>query len=122
MTTFSHSPGSAWSRVFDFGAGTGDYMFLTLSAGGGPIRFAITTSGGAGEQQINGTSTLPLNTWSHVAVTVSGSTGTLYVNGQVAGTNTGMTVHPADLGALAIPLPRREPCCTCASQPPPPRR
>jgi transglutaminase-like putative cysteine protease len=28
---------------------------------------------------------------------------------------------PADLGALAIPLPRREPCCACASQPPPRR-
>jgi len=26
-----------------------------------------------------------------------------------------------DLGALAIPLPRREPCCACASQPPPRR-
>ena len=29
--------------------------------------------------------------------------------------------EPADLGALAIPLPRREPCCACASQPPPRR-
>ena len=39
------SANSAWSRVFDFGTGTNDYMFLTLSAGGGPMRFAITTSG-----------------------------------------------------------------------------
>jgi hypothetical protein len=93
------SANSAWSRVFDFGNGTSDYMFLTLNAGGGPIRFAITNSGAGGEQQINGTGTLPLNTWSHVAVTVSGNTGTLYVNGKVAGTNTNMTVYPADLGA-----------------------
>jgi transglutaminase-like putative cysteine protease len=26
--------------------------------------------------------------------------------------------EPADLGALAIPLPRREPCCSCTSQSP----
>jgi hypothetical protein len=93
------SANSAWSRVFDFGTGTNNYMFLTLSAGGGPIRFAITTPGGGGEQQINGPSTLPLNTWSHVAVTLSGNTGTLYVNGQPVGTNTNMTFTPADLGA-----------------------
>jgi hypothetical protein len=92
------SQDTAWSRVFDFGTGTGDYMFLTLNAGGGPLRFAITTSGAGGEQQINGTGTLPLNTWSQVAVTLSGSTGTLYVDGTAVGTNTDMTLNPADLG------------------------
>ncbi len=93
------SANSAWSRVFDFGTGTSNYMFLTLSAGGGPIRFAITTTSNGAEQQINGPGTLPLNTWSHVAVTLSGNTGTLYVNGQPVGTNTNMTLTPADLGA-----------------------
>ena len=92
------SANSGWSRVFDFGTGTGTYMFLTLSAGGGPIRFAITTSGGGGEQQINGTSTLSLNTWSLVTVTLSGTTGTLYVNGQAVATNPSMTLNPAALG------------------------
>ena len=92
------SQNTPWSRVFDFGTGTGNYMFLTLNAGGGPLRFAITTSGGGAEQQINGTGNLPLNTWSHVAVTLSGSTGTLYVNGTAVGTNSNMTLHPSDLG------------------------
>jgi hypothetical protein len=92
------SADTAWSRVFDFGTGTNDYMFLTLNAGGGPVRFAITTSGAGGEQQINGTGELPLNTWSNVAVTLSGTTGTLYVNGTAVGTNSDMTLTPADLG------------------------
>jgi hypothetical protein len=92
------SADTAWSRVFDFGTGINDYMFLTLNAGGGPIRFAITTTGAGGEQQINGTGELPLNTWSQVAVTLSGTTGTLYVNGAVVGTNPDMTLTPADLG------------------------
>jgi hypothetical protein len=93
------SANSAWSRVFDFGTGTGNYMFLTLSAGGGPLRFAITTSGNGAEQQLNAPGTLPLNTWSHVAVTLSGNTGTLYVNGQPVATNNNMTLTPAALGA-----------------------
>ncbi|MDX6390577.1 MAG: hypothetical protein QOJ73_1640 [Streptosporangiaceae bacterium] len=92
------SQNTPWSRVFDFGTGTGNYMFLTLNAGGGPLRFAITTSGGGAEQQINGTGNLPLNTWSHVAVTLSGSTGTLYVNGTAVGTNANMTLNPSALG------------------------
>jgi hypothetical protein len=89
---------TAWSRLFDFGTGPGNYMFLTMSAGGGPLRYAITTSGNGAEQQLNDTTTLPLNTWSLVTVTLSGSTGTLYVNGQPVATNTNMTLNPSSLG------------------------
>lgn len=92
------SQNTPWSRIFDFGTGTSDYMFLTLSAGGGPLRFAITTSGNGHEQRLTAPSTLPLNTWSLVTVTLSGTTGTLYVNGQPAVTNTSMTLNPSSLG------------------------
>ncbi|HSZ41932.1 MAG TPA: arabinofuranosidase catalytic domain-containing protein [Trebonia sp.] len=92
------SQNTAWSRIFDFGTGTSDYMFLTVSEGGGPLRFAITTSGNGNEQQLTAPSTLPLNTWSLVTVTLSGTTGTLYVNGQPVVTNTGMTLNPSSLG------------------------
>jgi hypothetical protein len=66
---------TTWSRLFDFGTGTTANMFLTMSAGTAP-RFAITTSGSGGEQRLSATSALPLNTWSHIAVTLSGNTGT----------------------------------------------
>jgi hypothetical protein len=90
---------STWSRIFDFGTGTTVNMFLTPLSGSGNLRFAITTSGGGGEQQINGASALATGVWQHVAVTLSGTTGTLYVNGVAVGTNSNMTLRPSSLGS-----------------------
>ncbi|HEY0987863.1 MAG TPA: arabinofuranosidase catalytic domain-containing protein [Kofleriaceae bacterium] len=87
-----------WARVFDFGTGTTVNMFMTINGGGAGLRFAITTGGGGAEQQITGGGQLRLNTWSHVAVTLSGTTGTLYLNGAPVATNRNMTLHPSLLG------------------------
>jgi hypothetical protein len=61
-------------------------------------RFAITTSGSGGEQRINGNAALPTGVWKHVAVTLSGNTGTLYVDGVQVGQNTNITLRPSSLG------------------------
>lgn len=88
-----------WSRVFDFGTGQNVNMFLTLNAGGAGPRFAITASGAGGEQRLTyGGQNFPLNEWSNVVVTVSGTTGTMYLNGTVVATNTNMTLKPSALG------------------------
>jgi autotransporter-associated beta strand protein len=90
---------SNWARVFDIGTGTTAYMFLSPDAGGtNALRFAITTSGGGGEQQLNGPA-LTAGTWYHIAVALSGNTGSLYVNGTAVATNSGMTLHPSSLGS-----------------------
>ncbi len=85
-----------WSRIFDFGTGTTTYMFLTPNGGAG-LRFGITTGGNGQEQQLNGPA-LATGSWQEVAVTLGGSTGTLYVNGAAVAQNTSMTLNPASLG------------------------
>jgi DUF1680 family protein len=95
------SSNANWGRVFDFGNNTQRYMYLTNRNGSGVPRFAITTNFAGGEQGINATAALPVDAWSHLAVTISGTTGTLWVNGVAVGTNTSMTLNPSVLGALA---------------------
>ncbi|MBC2900156.1 beta-L-arabinofuranosidase domain-containing protein [Streptomyces cupreus] len=87
-----------WARVFDFGDNTTRYMYLAARNADGVPRFAITTSGPGAEQGLNGTAALPLNQWSHLAVTIAGGTGILHVNGTEVARNTAMTLTPAALG------------------------
>jgi hypothetical protein len=91
-----------WNRIFDFGNSTTVNMFLTPQNGGdGRLRYAITTSGGGAEQQINTGATLTAGVSYHIAVTLKGNTGILYVNGVAVGTNSAMTLRPSSLGSTA---------------------
>lgn len=86
-----------WERVFDFGSGTATYMFLTTTHNGGGVRYSIKLNNGS-EQQINAAYSVPVNVWVHLAVTLNGSTGVLYINGEEVGRNTSMTINPSRLG------------------------
>jgi hypothetical protein len=86
------------SRVFDFGAGPRRWMSLTARSGAGTLRFAISTAHGRGAQGIDGAAALPTGRWVHVAVTLHGTVGTLYVDGSAVGTNSAMTLAPCQLG------------------------
>ena len=90
---------SNWMRIFDFGSGTATNMFLTPKNGAnGKIRFGIKNNGLA-EQIIDGQAALPTGGWHHVAITLNGSTGILYVDGVQVGSNTAMTLKPSTMGA-----------------------
>ncbi|RSN15136.1 glycosylase [Streptomyces sp. WAC 01325] len=90
-----------WARVFDFGDNDTRYLYLAARNANGVPRFAVTTGGPGGEQGLDGTAALPLGRWSHLAVTIGGGIGTLYVNGSAVARNTAMTLTPAALGTLA---------------------
>jgi hypothetical protein len=90
--------GGAWQRIFDFGSGTGVYMFLTPRQGtAGAMRFAIRTAA-VGEQILDTPSTLPSG-WHHVAVVIDSKTMrlTLYLDGAAVG-SAATTLVPKDMG------------------------
>ena len=85
--------GAQWQRIFDFGDDTTHYLFLSPYSGGSTLRFAINN--GSGEQQLNAPA-LPVSTWIHVAVTLSGSNAKLYTNGVLAASSTTNTIVPSN--------------------------
>jgi hypothetical protein len=88
---------TSWARLFDFGQDTNNYMMLTISNGSG-LTFEIRTSNAT--QTITTGRILPLATWSHLAVTLSDNTLTIYLNGLVIGKSTSVTLRPYNLGTV----------------------
>ncbi len=92
-----------WMRVFDFGNSTTQYMFLSVQAGtttvngvtSSTVRYAIKNGGT--ELNVSSPYAFPLNTWVHLAVTQSGNTASLYINGTLVSTNTGLNIKPSQL-------------------------
>ena len=89
----------SWARILDFGNSAGFNTFLTTSQSGtGQPRFVINN--GTGERQLTGPNALPLNSWTHIAVTLSAgtNTATMYINGAQIAQNTNFNLNPSSLG------------------------
>ena len=87
---------SNWQRIFDFGNGTDQYMFLTPS-NGSVMRFAIKNRG---DEQIVDCPKLPTTTWKHVAVAIGRDSTTVFIDGKVARTSKSITIRPSDIHPL----------------------
>lgn len=69
-----------WSRVFDFNSAKGFLYFAPdLDASGG--RFSIFTGNEETESILRTAAPLPLDVWKHVAITIDGTTHTMFVDG-----------------------------------------
>lgn len=90
-----------WERVFDFGAGSA-YMFLSSRNGNtGTVRYAIKAATG-NEQSVTAPGpALPLNTWTHIAVTQNGNLVILYINGAEVARNAALTLNPSVIAGSA---------------------
>jgi len=90
--------GGGWQRVWDFGTGTNNYMFLTPAQGTtGPMTFAIMSTTVA-EKRFAATRPLPTG-WHHTAVVMDGTamTAALYLDGTVVSSGS-VAVLPKNLG------------------------
>ena len=87
--------GSGWQRIFDFGNGEGQYLFLTPN-NGSEMRFVMKN---LGDEEILSATKLGTG-WHHVAVTIGDEAVTLYVDGTAVATSTAMQIRPSDIRPL----------------------
>lgn len=85
---------TAWQRIFDFGNGEDEYLFLTPT-NGSAMRFEIKKDGVT--QGLNATTTLGTGTWKHVAVTIGASEVAIYIDGVKNASTTSITLRPSDV-------------------------
>lgn len=76
---------SMWARLFDFGYGTSRWLQFSPLADSGIAKFIIAVYGQV--LTINCGIALPVGVWNHVAITLTGFSGTLYINGTLNGAN-----------------------------------
>lgn len=89
------------ARVFDLGFHKNTYLFLTPRTGAGKARAAWKIAGMEAEDHIDASASAALEPgrWTHLALTLRGGTGVLYVDGEEAGRNDAVVSGPLLLGA-----------------------
>lgn len=85
--------GGMWQRIFDFGNGEEQYMFLTANADNGMMRLAAKN--GKEEQQMDICKLKDNYAWQHVTITISEDKIVAYVDGKEQATSKDITIRTA---------------------------
>jgi hypothetical protein len=85
------------TRIFDFGSNDVAYMALIPRDGKDQLRFSASRNQYWNEESVTA-DVLPTGRWVHVAVTLAGTVGTLYVDGSQVATGNGIWINPFQLG------------------------
>jgi len=87
-----------WQRIADFGTSAGNNLFLTSGPGTSNFpRFVLNS--GSGEQIVDSSIPIEAGVWNHIAVVLNDDNHCkMYINGEMVGENTNMTLRPADIG------------------------
>ncbi|HEX7652279.1 MAG TPA: LamG domain-containing protein, partial [Verrucomicrobiae bacterium] len=100
--------GNNWQRIFDFGQSTTNFFYLTPSDGAGLLQCAITPNATVYNRVLEAPTALPVNQWTHIAVTMDGRQGILYLNGKAVAVNNSVNLLPSDLSPSNCYLGRSE--------------
>ncbi|MCU4677198.1 hypothetical protein N7931_16335 [Catenovulum sp. 2E275] len=87
---------SSWQRIFDFGNGTQDYLFLTPKGADGNMQFQMQHNG---VSETLSAPALQANQWIHTAVVLDNGVARLYVDGALTASTT-TTIKPSDINPL----------------------
>lgn len=86
--------GSMWQRIFDFGNGEQQYMFLTANADNGMMRLAAKN--GNTEQRMDICKLKTNYTWQHIVITIEEDKITAYVDGKEQVASADITIRTSD--------------------------
>jgi hypothetical protein len=86
------------TRIFDFGSNDVAYMAVIPRDGKDQLRFMSTRVQFWNEESVSSASALPIGRWVHVAVTLSGTVGTLYVDGSPVASESEIRMPPFQFG------------------------
>lgn len=95
MWVYNLSSTLTWSRIFDFGNGTDQYIFLTPTNGS---NMCLAFKNG-GEEQTLTTTKLGTGTH-HLAVTMSEDSVAIYVDGTLRASTKDITIRPSDINPV----------------------